>query len=146
MAAVLEFRLTVDGSLGDAQSDPDQSLGGATSGTNLSSTAMNNLFDNVTPTEASSGDTEYRVIDVWNSGDAAAENVSMYMSTETSSADSQLNFAKEDPENTHDGSHQGDILSDESTAPSSGITSFSHYTSASKLSLPNIPASNACRI
>jgi len=60
MAATLEFRLTG----GSSNSDPDQSLGGVTSSNEISSTAMNNLFDNVTPTEASSGDVEYRAIDI----------------------------------------------------------------------------------
>lgn len=141
MAAVLEFRLTG----GSSNNDPNDSLGGATSSNTLSSTPLNNLFDNVTPSEAAAGDEEYRAIDIWNNGDATAENVSVYMSTTTSSPDSELQFAKESPDNTHDGSDQGDTVADESTAPSD-VTTFSQYTSSSKLSLPNIPASEGCRL
>jgi len=138
MASVLEFRLTG----GASNSDPDSSLGGTTSSNEVSATAMNNLFDNVTPTEASSGDNEYRAIDIWNSGDATAENVNVYMSTETSSSDSQLKFYNDG--STHDGTDQGDTIADESTPPDG--SSFSHYTSGSKLSLPNIPAGNGTRL
>lgn len=138
MAAVLEFRLTG----GSANNDPDVSLGGAMSSNALSATAMNNLFDNVSPTEANDGDTEYRAIDIYNSGDAAATSVEMYMDSETSSPDSQLDFGTDDT--PHDGSDQGDTIADESTAP--GGISFGHYLTGSRLSLSDIPASNAIRI
>ena len=140
MAATLEFRLTG----GSTNSVPNASLGGAMSSNQLSGTAMNNLFDNVTPDEASAGDTEYRAIDVYNSGDEEAQSVEMYMSTETSSADSQLDMGIGAGGTPHDGSDQGDTVADESTAPS-GV-SFTHNTSASKLSLPNIPAGQAVRM
>ena len=139
MAAILEFRLTGGGS----NSDPDASLGGAMSSNQLSATAMNNLFDNVTPTEASDGDVEYRAIDIYNSGDEAAISGEIYMDTETSSADSQLDFYNDGT--THDGSDQGDTIADESTEPDGA--SWSHYTSASKLALPtSIAASEATRL
>jgi hypothetical protein len=138
MAATLEFRLTG----GSTNSDPDASLGGAMSSNQLSGTAMNNLFDDVSPSEASAGDTEYRAIDIYNSGDAEAQSVAAYMSTETSSPDSQLDFWNDGT--THDGSDQGDTIADESTEPTGA--SWSHYTSASKLSLPNIPAGQATRL
>ena len=137
MAATLVYRLTG----GAANSDPDASLGGAMSSTALSATPMNNLFDNVSPAEALAGDTEYRAIDVYNSGDATAESVELYMSTETSSTDSQLDFGAGA---VHDGSDQADTIADESTAPD-GI-SFAHYTDVSKLSLTNIPAGQAHRV
>ena len=138
MAATLEYRLTG----GSTNTDPDASLGGAMSDTQVSGTALNNIFDDVTPTEANDGDTEYRAIDVYNSGDAQAESVEIYMSTETSSADTSLDFYNDGT--THDGSDQGDTIADESTEPSGA--SWSHYTSGSKLSLPNIPASSATRL
>lgn len=138
MAAVLEFRLTG----GSTNTDPNASLGGAMSANPVSATAMNNLFDNVSPTEANDGDTEYRAIDLYNSGDAAATAIEMYMSAETTSADSQLDFGTNNT--THDGSDQGDTIADESTAPG-GIT-FAHYTNASRLSIVDIPAGSAVRV
>lgn len=56
MAATLVFRLTG----GASNSDPDASLGGVMSNTEISGTALNNLFDDVSPDEATSGSTEYR--------------------------------------------------------------------------------------
>lgn len=138
MAATLEYRYTG----GAANSDPDASLGGAMSSETLSATALNNLFDNVSPAEASAGDTEYRAIDVYNSGDAEAQSVDIYMSSETSSTDSELGFYNDGA--THDGTDQGDAIADESTEPAGA--SWAHYTSASKLSLPNIPAGEATRL
>lgn len=138
MPATLEYRLTG----GSDNNDPNASLGGAMSDTEVSSTAMNNIFDDVSPDEASDGDTEYRAIDVYNSGDAQAESVEIYMSAETSSSDTELDFYNDG--STHDGSDQEDEIADESTEPSGA--SWSHYTSSSKLSLPDIPAGEATRL
>lgn len=138
MAATIEFRLTG----GSTNTDPNLSLGGAMSSNVVSETAMNNLFDNVTPTEATNGDTEYRAIDLYNSGDATASAIEMYMSAETSSADSQLDFGTNNT--THTGGDQGDTIADEGTAPG-GIT-FAHYLTGSRLSLTDIPAGSAVRV
>jgi hypothetical protein len=126
MAASLEFRLTTNG------------LGGAATSTVLSLTALNNLFDNVSPDEASAGDVEYRALDLYNTGDAAAEAVTVYC-TATTSEDTVLRFALE-------ASPVGSTtaIANESTAPTvSG--SFADYTSAVPLSLPNIPSGSYAR-
>ncbi len=52
MAADLIFTLTG----GASNSDPDASLGGVGSSQELSGTPLNNLFDNVEPDEATSGE------------------------------------------------------------------------------------------
>ena len=135
MAAILNLYLTG----GATNSDPNASLGGTRSSTQVSSTALNNIFDNVQPDEATNGDTEYRAIAIVNDGDATATSVALYMSNETSSADTQLDFGSEgvDPASPI-------TIADESTAPT-GIT-FGHYNSSNKLSLPDIPAGSECRI
>ncbi|MFW6001923.1 MAG: hypothetical protein ACOCQD_01130 [archaeon] len=112
MAANLEFRLTG----GSDNSDPDASLGGAMSSETLEPSGANNLFDNVSPTEAKEGDQEYRAIDIYNTGDATAESVAIYISEETDSDDTQLDFYNDGE--THDGSDQGDEIDDEGTEPS----------------------------
>ena len=86
----LEFRYS--GGVGN--SDPDASLGGVMSNTPLNATAMNNLFDNVTFSEAVSGDDEYRCLVLFANGNSYSD-VSVYMSTETSSAYTQLDMAVE---------------------------------------------------
>ena len=85
MAAVLEYFLTG----GAANADPDASLGGDTSSVNVNSTALNNLFDNVDPTEALAGDVEYRAFEIENTGDATAKHVEFYL-TDTVNAESIL--------------------------------------------------------
>lgn len=137
MAATLVLRLTG----GAANSDPDASLGGVSSANAVSATALNNIFDNVSSAEAAAGDTEYRGIDVFNTGDATATGINIWMGTETSSTSSSLDIGKVT-------SPIGDTesIADESTAPvGTGIT-FGHYTSGSKLALPDIAAGSYCRI
>jgi len=144
MAATLEFRLTG----GSSNTNPNASLGGVMSSTQVSETAMNNLFDNVSASEASSGDTEYRAIDVYNSGDETATEVAIYMSTETSSADTQIDLGYDSANSPHTASADLPSIADEGDTPTDGTNdiSFSHYTSSNKLSLPDIPAGQAVRV
>jgi len=135
MAATLVWRLTG----GAGNSDPNASLGGVRSSTVLSGTALNNLFDDVSAAEASAGDIEYRALDLYNSGDAAATSVTFWQSTETSSTFTTL-------DNGMEASPMDSSLSviNESTAPAA--VSFSHYTSGSKLDISNIAAGSSCRV
>lgn len=142
MAASLQFRLTG----GAGNSDPDAALGGVMSANQLSDTAMNNLFDNVSPDEASSGDTEYRAIDVYNSGDAAATNVELYMATETSSPDTAIDMGHDATNNPHTSAWAGETIANESTAPASPVITFGHRVTGARLSLPDIPAGQAARV
>jgi hypothetical protein len=135
MAALLKMHLTG----GAANADPNLSLGGVSSSVELSATALNSLFDNVSADEAAAGDVEYRAIDVKNSGDASAVGVQIYMNPATASASTELDLGIE-------ASPLGSTLSiaNESTAPA-GVT-FSHYNSATRLSLPDIAAPGYCRV
>lgn len=63
------YKLSIlTGSAGDAaaQADPNASLGKYVSQTQLSATALNNLFDNVTGDENATSEAEYRLIFVHN--------------------------------------------------------------------------------
>lgn len=142
MAASLQFRLTG----GASNSDPDASLGGVMSSNQVSSTSLNNLFDNVEADEATSGDTEYRMIDIYNAGDATATSVEIYFSSQTSSADTSIELGEDATNNPHLAAASLEVLANESTAPASPAVSFSAYTSASSLSLDDIPAGRAARI
>lgn len=135
MAAVIEYKLTG----GAANSDPNASLGGVSSSVSVSGTPLNNIFDDVAPDEAVSGNNEYRAIDLTNTGDASAVSVESFMDPETISADTQLDFGIE-------ASPIGSTLSiaDEDTAPV-GV-SFAHYTTASKLAIPDVPNGNYARL
>ena len=114
-------------------------LGGAATSTELSATPMNNLFDDVTAGEASAGMTDYRAFDVYNESGSTVTGVEIYMSSETTSSDTQLDFGIE-------GSPVGSTtaIGNDGTAPS-GVT-FAHATSASTLSLPDIPAGSYARV
>jgi hypothetical protein len=142
MPATLVFRLTG----GAGNSDPNSSLGGVMSSTSLSETALNNLFDNVTPDEASSGETEYRMIDVYNSGDATATSVELYIDPNTSSSDTSLEIGQDATNNPHTSAADLETLSNEGTAPASPVIAFSTHGTGSELSLPDIPAGQAARI
>ena len=135
MAATLAFHL----SGGASNSDPNASLGGTHSSVALSGTAMNNLFDDVSAAEATAGDTEYRAIDITNTGDATSTVTKIFMGPETSSTSTQLDMGIE-------ASPLGSTTSiaNESTAPA-GVT-FAHYNTGSKLSLPDIAAAAYCRV
>lgn len=127
MAASLQLRLTTN------------NLGGAATSTQLSATALNNLWDNVTPDEASAGDNEYRAIDIYNAGDAAATSVAFYCNGTPSAGTDILAAIESSPTNSTT------AIANESTAPSvSG--SFTAYTSASKLTLPGIAAGAYVRL
>jgi len=151
MAADLNFRLTG----GSSNSDPDSSIGGVMSSVNVSSSPMNNLFDDITAAEAaqSVGYEDYRAIDIYNSGDATAESVSIWVSSPTVSEDSHLEIgydtSSKDGSNSgatsHTASWNGEVLSSvlEPTSPS---ISFSTRYSGSELALPDIPTSEAIRV
>ena len=133
MAAELELRYTG----GAANADPDASLGGASSSIVMATGPLNNLFDNVTPGEASTGDTEYRALSLHNKGDAAAESVELYISTESASPDSVIAIGPDSGVQS---------IVDESTAPSAPAISFSHPLVGSKMSIPDIPTGSAQRL
>jgi len=85
MASNLFFHYTG----GAANDDPDLSLGGTGSSERLDTTALNNLFDNVTPDEVLVEFVEYRAIDLYNEGDSVAQTIDFYF-TDTPSAQSTL--------------------------------------------------------
>ena len=131
MAATLELRYTG----GASNSDPTASLGGVSSSVALSATALNNLFNDITPAERTAGVIKYRALSLYNSGADAATAIAAYMSTITSSTDTNLAFGLDSTTGT---------IADENTAPS-GV-SFANYTSSSKLSISDIAAAGAQRI
>lgn len=142
MAATLVFRLTG----GSSNNTPSASLGGVMSSNALSGTAMNNLFDDVDPTEATSGDIEYRMVDVYNSGDATATVVQLYISSQTSSAATSLDLGADGTNNPHTAAWNGETLATEQAAPAAPVITFGAYPVGAKLSLPDIPAGQACRV
>ena len=119
----IKFYLTGALSDGGAQADPNASLGGYRSSTEITSAMLNNLFDNVSSAEASSGDTEYRCICVQNTSLETLYNVISWFSAEIDPDGSFTHsFAIEVPETADltDGDCQ--TVVNESTAPSVNTT------------------------
>ena len=52
---------------GSSNSDPNASLGGVKSSTEVTDNTLNNLYDQVSGSESASGDTEYRCVYIHNS-------------------------------------------------------------------------------
>ncbi len=132
VAADIHFRF----SGGAANSDPNASLGGIKSTTELTDASDNNLFDDISGDEASAGDTNYRAIYIHNNhGTLALQNAFVWVSTDTTSADDEIDIALagEGVNGTME------TVGNEATAPVG--ESFTHPTTkAGGLSLGNIPA------
>ena len=62
----IKFWLTGAASVDNPQTDPNASLGGNRSSTEMVTAELNNLFDDISGAEAESGDTEYRGIIIQN--------------------------------------------------------------------------------
>ena len=131
-ASDIEFRLS--GGVGN--SDPNLSLGGVKSTTEIVDATDNNLYDDVSGVEASAGDIEYRGFYVHNDHATLAwQNVVVWIQTETPSGDSVLDIALagEGVNGTME------VIADESTAPVGEV--FTHpVTKAAGLAVGNVPA------
>jgi hypothetical protein len=137
------FKLSIKtGSAGNssAQSDPNQSLGKYISTTQLSGTALNNLFDDVSGTENANSTVEYRCVFVHNNhGSLTLQSPTVYVSSEvaggTSVAIATDNAAVS---NIGSASAQADQITTETTAPSAVSAFSTPTTAAAGLSLGNI--------
>lgn len=151
MAASLVFKLTgTTGAGGAGHSSAASSLGGLMAATPVSSTALNNLWDNVSPTEATDGDTEYRAIDIYNSGNATARSVELWFSTVSNHASVSVTMGylasvgATAGQNHLVGSNL-ELLASESSTPACPCT-FTLAQSGSKISLSDISSGKACRV
>lgn len=145
VARDIKFKLSIKtGSAGNsaAQSDVNASLGKYISTTELSGTALNNLFDDVSGAENAASDVEYRCIFVHNDhGSLTLYGAVAYIYSEVSSGTS-VALAVDSTAASAIGASAAQALevADESTAP----TAITFYTScvslATALSLGDIPA------
>ena len=110
--------------------NPNASLGGAISISHeVSATALNSIFDDISGDESTAGDTEYRILAVYNSGADVAESVKVYLPTNYSTFISiGLNEAAGVNPQT---------IATESTAPSS-VTFSSPTTKTAALDVGNL--------
>ena len=134
MAAVLEYFLTG----GAANANPDLSLGGDTSSVNVNSTALNNLFANVLPTDILLAEyVTYRAFAIKNTGDAEARHVDFYL-TDTLNTESDL-YIWYDSTGTQS-------IADDETEPTGASGNWIQPLEGSKYSLANLAAGAEHRI
>ena len=127
----LEWRYTYSGT---DNGDPNESLGGDMSATQLS-VGKNNLFDDISSSEAINGDTEYRCLVLYANG-SSHTNIKVYISPETSSPSTQIDIAWEGKNPS-----SPTTIPDEGTAPDQTgweESSFVHRTESNKLSLTDM--------
>lgn len=123
---------------GGANADPNASLGGVRSSTQLVDATLHNLFDIVSGDEAAAGDAEYRCFYVRNAhGTLTLQNAEVYIQSNTPSGDTDVAIGL-DPAGVGDGSATGvaATAADESTAPA-GVT-FSQPASGTPLAIGNL--------
>ncbi len=142
----MKLYLTNTSSAGQAQADPNASLGGYRSTTELSATSMKNLFDDVSIVEALTGDVEYRMVDIYNDGADPVYKAQFYMQSQTSSPGTVLSFGYSATDQPHADNWNGEALSNESTAPASPSMTFYDFTKTAPLALGTIPAGQSKRV
>lgn len=106
----------------------DSALGGVMSNDDVPTALLQALFDNVTDSEATAGDTEYRCYYLFNTNTGAGlVTARVYIQEETPSADTVIDIGL-DPAGVGDGVATGvaTTIANEGTAPA-GVT-FSHPT------------------
>lgn len=139
MAAEMKFYYTVGPAGTGGLSNKNQSLGGAISADEISTTSLNNLFDNVSASEAlsggqiagGSGDSayklDYRAIRIKNTGNLTLSSIKLWggmAGSGGSSGSTWFTFAKDTSSNT---------IADETTTPAGGLTFTANYTEATYL-------------
>ena len=132
IAGDLKFYLTG----GVANSDPNLSLGGTRSTTQVG-TALHQLFDTVSPEEATAGDVEYRAIDIVNTNVIdTLESAFLYISLETGSTSSTVALGYD--------SVGTQSAANESTAPTD-VTFSTPTSKATGIALGNIAANGGSK-
>jgi len=121
---------------GAANSNVNLSLGGARSSTEVTDNTLNNIFDDVSGSESLPGDTEYRCVYLYNNhGTLTAQNVRIYISSNTTSADDTWTIGL----GTSAINGTETAVADENTAPAS-VTFSAPTDYAGGLASADIPA------
>lgn len=117
---------------GASNTDPNASIGGAISTTEITDSSLHNLFDVVSGTEASSGDAEYRCFYIKNTHASLTwQTVKLWIQTTTPSTDSVIAIGL-DPVGI---SGTATAPGAEGTAPT-GVTFTSPTSEGAALTLP----------
>lgn len=124
----LLYKYTGASSHDSAQTDPDASLGNYRASSNITTGVDNNVFDDVSGDEASSGDTEYRAIAFVNTnGSLTLTSIKVWISVDTGNGEDDISFDVEAP-SPGETSDPIQTIANESTAPT-GLGGWSDATS-----------------
>lgn len=125
MALNIKLMYTNPTGSGQSQSNPNASLGGYASTTEVSSsTSLNNLFADTTWNQIVNGSQEYRFLDIYNAGDVDSNGIMFYFDMPVGSY-AELALGYDAGNQPHSSTWNGEVLSDGETAPSSPSMTFS---------------------
>ena len=134
--AVLSTDLKFFLSGGALNADPNASLGGVISATEVVDDTLNNLFADVSGAEHAVGSTKYRCIYLVNDSASIAYNVKLYIDSNTTAVDDTINIGKDLA--GVDGT--ADTIANEDTAPDPAVTFTTADGYANAIDLGDIPA------
>lgn len=119
---------------GSSNSDVNASLGGAKSSVAITDNTLNNLFDDVSGTEHTAGDTEYRCFFVKNDSAETAYTVKIWIDSNTTATDDTINIGLD----LAGIGNTADTIADESTAPDPAVTFSAAANQGAALSIGNM--------
>lgn len=116
---------------GGAAGSAATSLGGYRGSSEITNNSDNNLFDDVSGAESSSGDTEYRCLCIKNThASLSLQAAKVFVSTNTTNPDTTLSIAVEVP-TTSNTTGSAQSVANESTAPTVNAGNVSNWVLAS---------------
>ena len=123
---------------GAENTSPNDSIGGAKSGTLLVDNALSNLFDKIKAAEATAGSTKYRAVYIQNNHATLTwEDIKVYILQQTTSPKTKIEVGVAD-----EGKNETiELLANETTAPESVVFNDS-TTPGSGLDIPNLEAND----
>lgn len=121
---------------GASNSDPNASLGGIISSTEVVDNTLHNLFDEVTGDEHTAGETNYRCIYFKNNSAETAYNAKLWIESNSTGAESSITIGLDLA--GLDGT--ADTIANEDTAPSPAVTFSTADGQSNALQLGDVPA------
>lgn len=135
--AILSTDLDFHGSGGTGESDPTAYLGGVRSNTQIVDDTDNNIFADVSGSEASAGSTKFRALYFRNAhGSLTLQASVLWIETNTTSADDTIRIGLD----LAGLNATADTIADEDTAPSPAVTFSTAANKGAGLVLGDVPS------
>ena len=125
---------------GANNTDPNSSLGGAVSNTQVSMTELFNIFDRVDGEGSTDGETNYRIVAIRNNASQTATRAKVFFGNHPDDTD-PVNYDGNVALGTREAVNvAAPVLADENTAPNPEVTFTKPTTRADAIALGDIPA------